>query len=86
MKISPAQRRRIADAFGAALKSVRQQRGLSQEHLADDANLDRTLMSLYERGGRSPTLVTLFELARALGIEVTQLVADTVRQLREQQS
>jgi len=83
MKVSPAKRHRVAVAFGAAFKAVRQQRGKSHEDLADDAGLDRTTFSLWERALRTPTLITLFEVADALRVEPTQLVADTVQRIRE---
>jgi transcriptional regulator with XRE-family HTH domain len=85
VRISPARRHRVAVAFGAALRCIRKQRGMTQEDVSDGADIDRTLPSLYERGMRSPTLIALFEIARALDVEPTQLVADTVRQLRGQQ-
>jgi transcriptional regulator with XRE-family HTH domain len=82
MRLPPARRHRVAVAFGAALKAARGERGFAQEDLSDGADLDRTTPSLYERGIRSPTLTVLFEIARALDVESTQLVADTLARLR----
>jgi transcriptional regulator with XRE-family HTH domain len=86
MRLPPARRHRVAVAFGAALKAARGLRGFSQEDLSDGADLDRTTPSLYERGIRSPTLTVLFEIARALDVEPTQLVADTLARLRRSES
>jgi XRE family transcriptional regulator, regulator of sulfur utilization len=86
MRLPPARRHRVAVAFGAALKAARGERGFSQEELSEGADLDRTTPSLYERGIRSPTLAVLFEMARVLDVEPTQLVADTLVRLRRDAS
>ena len=53
-------RRAVAAAvrteFGKVLGESRRERGLSQEQLAELADLDRTTPSLLERGLRQPTL------------------------------
>lgn len=62
-------------AFGQVLRSARSDKNISQEELAFNAGLDRTFISLLERGRRQPSLTTLIELARALGISASDLVA-----------
>lgn len=84
MSANPAQRRRVARAFGAVLKIRRTERKLSQEELSEGADFDRTYPSLLERGLRAPSLVVVFELARALDVEPAQLVADTLERLRRE--
>jgi len=64
-------------AFGVVLREVRQSRGLSQEALAHESGLDRTYISLLERGERQPTLKTILSLARALNVSASGLVAKT---------
>jgi transcriptional regulator with XRE-family HTH domain len=54
--------------FGRNLRDVRQARELTQEQLGFLAGLDRTEISLLERGGREPRLATLIKLAGALGV------------------
>ena len=61
--------------FGAVLRSVRQQKELSQEQLALDCGLDRTFISMIERGQRQPTLSSIFRLAKALSIRPSKLLA-----------
>jgi transcriptional regulator with XRE-family HTH domain len=61
-------------AFGRALTEFRKERGLSQEHLAELADLDRTTPSLLERGLRQPTLAVIFLLGRALEVDPRDLV------------
>ena len=77
-------RQDAARAFGQALKAARLAKGLSQEQLAEEAELDRTTPSLYERGLRTPTLGVLIDIGRALKMAPTQLVSDTLEQLRRQ--
>jgi transcriptional regulator with XRE-family HTH domain len=65
----------IAVAFGRVLRDCRQKAGLSQEALAFDADIDRTFVSLMERGKRQPTLETLFRLAKVLGVSPATMVS-----------
>ena len=74
-------RKETARAFGQALRAARFARGFSQEQLAELAELDRTTPSLYERGLRTPTLTALIDIGRALDIEPTKLLSDTIKQL-----
>lgn len=53
-------------AFGRVVRHLRQRQGLSQEELGERADLHRTYISMMERGIKSPTVVTLVDLARAL--------------------
>lgn len=64
----------LADAFGEILRELRQAADVSQENLAFECELDRTYISLLERGRRQPSLKTLFALAEALQIEPEDLV------------
>ena len=68
-------------AFGQVLRELRKKRGLSQERLALEAGIDRTFVSLLERGLRQPTLRTMFTLGRTLGVQPDEIV-DRVQQLR----
>lgn len=64
----------IETAFGVILKDLRKQKNISQEKLAEFCNLDRTYISLLERGQRQPTLTTIFKIAEALEIKPSQLI------------
>ena len=75
-------RRRIAHAFGAALRAARQQTGVSQDELAERCDFDRTYPSLLERGKRAPTFAMLLRIAEALEIPPERLLADTVARLK----
>ena len=50
----------ISKAFGAILRRNREEKGMSQEQLALDCGLDRTFISLLERGLRQPPNVVTF--------------------------
>lgn len=59
--------------FGAHLKKLRLQSGLSQEAFADKCGLDRTYVSGIERGVRNPTLEVISVLAKGLDVKLTAL-------------
>lgn len=62
------------ELFGKVVRQLRKQKGLSQEQLADLCELDRTYISLIERGLRQPTLKTLFRIACSLQITPSELI------------
>ncbi len=53
-------------AFAEILRNTRKSHGFSQEKLALKGGLDRTFISLLERGLRQPSLTTIFQIADAL--------------------
>jgi len=61
-------------AFATTLKSLRESAGLSQKQLSIRAGLDRTYVSLLERGQRQPTISTLYKLAAPLKVSVNEMV------------
>ena len=66
-------------AFGRVLQRLRRERRLTQEELAEASGCHRSYVSFLERGLKSPTLNTLFDLAAALGTSPTEMVADAER-------
>ena len=64
-------------AFGKVLRTVRREAGLTQEQLALAADIDRTFVSLIERGERQPTVRVLFKLAAALNVSAARLIQMT---------
>ena len=61
-------------AFGKVLRVVLKEVGITQEELAHAAEIDRTFVSLMERGERQPTVRVLFRLAAALKLEPVRLI------------
>jgi len=63
--------------FGARLREVRHDIGVSQEKLAELAGLHRTYVSSIERGERNVSLMNIERLARALDVTMAELMPDT---------
>ncbi|EJG4519996.1 helix-turn-helix transcriptional regulator [Escherichia coli] len=63
----------IQAQFGAHLKKLRLQSGLSQEAFSDKCGLDRTYVSGIERGVRNPTLEVISVLGKGLDMDIKEL-------------
>ena len=59
--------------FGKKIREVRAERGLSQEALADIANIHRTYIGMVERAEKNITLLNIQKLAKALKIDIRDL-------------
>ncbi len=59
--------------FGLKIKELRKERGLSQEKLAELANLHRTYIGMIERGEKNITLLNVAKIAKALDMEICNL-------------
>jgi len=64
----------ISRHCAVVLREFRKNVGISQEKLALEANLDRTFISLLERGLRQPSIKTLFAISNVLGIHPYEIV------------
>jgi len=64
----------LSQRFGEVVRTKRLQAGLSQEHLAEQAELHSTYIGLIERGLRNPTLDTAARIARALNASLSELI------------
>jgi transcriptional regulator with XRE-family HTH domain len=72
-------RRPEAELFGAAVRRVREQRGISQNRLCEAAGLSQRYLSALERGENSPTLTVILELCQALDVSPSELLDDVWR-------
>ncbi len=72
--MSPPELREIQLILSNTIRELRGQRGLSQERLALEAGVDRTLVSKIERVIANPTLEVLVRLAVALDVPVGRLL------------
>lgn len=61
---------------GEAIRARRIASGLSQEALADSADIDRSHMGKIERGERNVTLMLVERIAGALNVSIADLMAD----------
>lgn len=57
------------------LRRLRVERGIAQEALAVDAEIDRTYVSRLERNIENPTVAVLERLARALDVGIVEFFA-----------
>ncbi|MBC3239462.1 helix-turn-helix transcriptional regulator [Pseudomonas lurida] len=74
----------MKQAFGRALKTRRQQHGLTQEDFSDVSS--RTYLSTLERGMKCPTLEKVVELASVLEVHPITLIAESFLMLDSCQS
>jgi transcriptional regulator with XRE-family HTH domain len=65
--------RDIRIRFGLAVKKRRTELGISQEKLAERADLHRTYVADVERGSRNPSLRAIEKLAAGLGLDLADL-------------
>ena len=59
--------------LGIQIRSLRKEKGFSQESFAAEVGLDRTYMGGVERGERNVAALNLIQIARCLNIEVGDL-------------
>ncbi|HEX8491269.1 MAG TPA: helix-turn-helix transcriptional regulator [Pyrinomonadaceae bacterium] len=66
----------IKATFGKRLRELREAKGMTQEALAHEADLDRTYVSSVERGERNISLENIERLALALGMKIRDFFKD----------
>lgn len=66
----------IRRVFGANVRSYRLAAGLSQEAVAVRMGLDRAYVSAIERGQQNVTLLSIWQIAQALGVRPADLLAE----------
>lgn len=64
----------ISKKLGARIQKLRQEKGLSQEDLAFEADLHRTYISHVERGSRNITVIGLCKVAKGLGLKPSEVL------------
>jgi transcriptional regulator with XRE-family HTH domain len=74
----------LAKAVGRAIAYQRQQRGMTQEDVAERLQIGMEAVSRMERGIVVPTIVRLAELAQIFGCELTDLLRETSSRPLEQ--
>ena len=58
---------------GENVRKVRLKRGLTQERFAEKSGFSQQYLSSLENGRRNPSIVTIYELATALGVSHLEL-------------
>jgi transcriptional regulator with XRE-family HTH domain len=64
----------VRQLVGRNVRRVRLANGLTQEQLAEASGFSQQYLSDLERGRRNPTVLTLHELAQAMGVSHVDLV------------
>jgi transcriptional regulator with XRE-family HTH domain len=64
----------LRQVFAANLRRLRHAKGISQEDLAYEADVNRSYMSTLERGASYPGLEIIGKLATVLGVEPAELI------------
>lgn len=64
----------VTDTFRHRIKALRETNKLTQSELAEAAELSINFLARIERGEAIPSLVTLDKLAKALGMELYELL------------
>ncbi len=62
---------------GKNFARLRKDRGLTQEQVEERSGFSQWYISSLERGRRNPTIISLYELANALGVTVADLIAES---------
>ena len=71
------------NAFGQTLRHFRNKVKLSQEKLSQESGLDRSYISLLERGLRQPTLTSILKLSKALKTSSANIISEVEALLNE---
>jgi transcriptional regulator with XRE-family HTH domain len=62
--------------LGRNVRKIRQQRRMTQEKLAFEAEIDLTYVGGIERGKRNPSLLVMARIAAALSVPLVKLLSD----------
>ncbi len=62
--------------LGMNILRLRQQKGMTQEELAFEAEIDLTYMGGIERGRRNPSLLVMARIAKALSVPLPKLLSE----------
>jgi transcriptional regulator with XRE-family HTH domain len=69
-------RRPEAEKFGAIVRALREERGLTQDQLAERAGVSATYIGFIERGDNVPTLTIILQIASALEVRPSELLRE----------
>jgi transcriptional regulator with XRE-family HTH domain len=62
-------------AFGRAIRAIRNEKGISQNHLAEATGFTQGWISDTENGKRNPSWTNIGRLAYGLGVSIAELAA-----------
>ena len=73
----------IEEAFGEVIRDLRKSNNFSQEQLAELSNLDRSFISQIECGRKQPSLITIYQLAKAFKLSAPKLLMLTEKKIKK---
>lgn len=65
--------KKLVKAVGERIRALRLQRDMSQEALANEADVPLSQIGRIERGENNPTISTLYVIAEALNVKLKEL-------------
>jgi transcriptional regulator with XRE-family HTH domain len=74
------QSRRSQPGLGRAIRNLREKREMTQEDLAEAAGITVRTLSQLETGNGNPTWATVGDIARALGVSITEVAKHSERE------
>ncbi|WP_425410750.1 helix-turn-helix domain-containing protein [Hyphococcus sp.] len=72
----------IRSLVGRNFARLRREAGLTQEEIEERSGFSQQYISGLERGQRNPTIVSLYELAQALGVDYLELLTPDIESTR----
>lgn len=63
---------KILDRFGQRIRELRKQKDMTQEQLADRANLHNTYIGAVERGEKNISMINVERVVKALGVSLAE--------------
>jgi transcriptional regulator with XRE-family HTH domain len=69
----------IREAFGAQVKHLRTELGMTQEELSQRSRLAIRFLQDVEAGNKQASIKTVFKLSDGLGVKPDQLLSDTFK-------
>lgn len=73
---------KVAIEIGKIIARYRNEKGLSQETLADLAQIHRTYVSQIERGLKYPTIYVLVQISKALDVKLSELIIELEKKIK----
>ena len=64
----------ILSSIGRKIQSIREKKGITQDQLGERAGMNAKYVSAIERGRKNLTVLTLEKLAKALDVEIFELL------------
>ena len=69
-------KKQVLKNLGKNIRTLRLNQGISQEELAFKIDSARNFIGCIERAEKSPTIYTLFRIAKALNVKIEEIVKD----------